>query len=408
MAGPVRTRGRALLLAAALGAGVLAAAPADASLPSVCYTVPALSDTRALVTYDANARNAAVRAVTAAGGRIVGGIPRLHTVEAAFGSRALRDAALPALRTAPGVRGADPEHVQRALRQPKDPFLRYQWGLFKVGATKGWDRETGTHNPPVVAVLDTGVDFQHPDLVGHVTRGKNIVANNDDPQDDHSHGTHVAGIVAAATNNRRGVAGMSWGAQVLAVKVLDASGEGSDCDIALGLLSAADAGAKVLNLSLGAEDSPCGLVMQSAVDYALDKGALPVVSSGNGAKHGNKPSSPANCEGVLAVGATDVNDKIANFSTHQSYVGVSAPGVNILSTYYDPKKNKRSYVSFSGTSMAAPMVSGLAALLLSKHKDWTPEQVMARIVKTADDKGLRGKDPYYGAGRINVARALAG
>ena len=393
-------------VAAVLASGCLVSTPARAYLPSVCSTVPKTADQRALVAYD-RSPNAAVRAVTAAGGTIVGRINELGVVEAAFGSRALRDAALPVLAASPGVRYADPEHTYTTTKTPRDPYLSRQWGLFKVGAPKAWDRETG-RTPVVVAVLDTGVDLKHPDLKTRVTAGRNVVDNNDDPQDHHSHGTHVAGIIAAATNNRVGVAGMSWGAKVLAVKVLSDSGEGSDCDLALGMLSAADAGAKVLNMSLGSEGIECGLVTQAALDYARDKGALPVVSAGNGARKGNKVNSPANCAGVLAVGATDRNDRIATFSTHHPYVGVSAPGVAIVSTYVSPKTKKSGYAAMSGTSMAAPFVSGLAALLYAKHPTWTPDQVRNRIVSTADDRGLRGKDQYYGAGRINAARALAG
>jgi subtilisin family serine protease len=393
---------------AALAAMALAAAglvsPAHAFLPGYCWAVPALAETAALVSYAPSGRDATVRAVTRAGGRIVGGVPRLGVVEAAFGTQAARDAAVPVLAAA-GLR-VQPEHVYRAHRKPNDPYVQYQWALPKIGAFKAWDREIGTTSPVIVAVIDTGVDLRHPDLAGRVTAGKNVVDNTNDPSDDNSHGTHVAGIVAAGTHNATGVAGMSWGAQILAVKVLSAAGSGSDCDIVLGILSATDAGAKVLNMSLGAEGAACGFVTQAAINYARDHKALPVVSAGNGAKKGNKTNTPANCAGVLAVGATDSADRVATFSTHQPYVGVSAPGVNVLSTYFDPKSGKHTYAMESGTSMAAPYVSGLAALLLSKHKDWTPDQVAARITSTADDRGLKGRDAFYGTGRINAARAL--
>jgi subtilisin family serine protease len=395
----------AALAALALAAGALSA-PAHAFLPGYCYAVPATAATRMLVSYASTGPDAAVRAVTAAGGRVVGGIARLRAVEAAFPSVALRDAAAPVLAGA-GLR-VQPESVFTTDRKPNDPYVLYQWALPKIGAFSAWDREIGTTSPVIVAVIDTGVDLRHPDLVGRVIAGKNVVDNTNDPSDDMGHGTHVAGIVAAGTQNGVGVAGMSWGAQVLAVKVLSAAGSGSDCDIILGILSAADAGAKVLNMSLGAEGSPCGFLTQTALDYAHNKGALSVVSAGNGAKKGNKTNSPANCKGVLAVGATDSADRIAPFSTHQPYVGVSAPGVNILSTYFDPKTGKHWYAQLSGTSMAAPHVAGLAALIWSKHKDWTPEQVAARITGTADDRGPKGRDPYFGSGRINAARALAG
>jgi subtilisin family serine protease len=394
-----------VLLAAALTAGALAAAPAHAFLPGFCYVVPAVEvpPALALVGYEPGAASGALDAVARAGGRVVGGIRPLHVVEVLLPS----PAAL-ALVRGPGVRFAEAEHAYTATRTPRDPFLGTQWGLTRIGARQAWDRETGRTSAVTVAVIDTGVDLKHPDLVGHVIAGKNVADNTDDPQDDNSHGTHVAGIVAAATDNKVGVAGMSWGAKVLAVKVLNAQGAGSDCDIALGMVSAAQAGARVLNLSLGADGIDCGAVMQEAVDYARNNDALPVVAAGNGAAKGNPSASPANCGGVLAVGATDAWDRVARFSTHQPYVGVSAPGVGILSTYFDPKTNKHEYAKLSGTSMAAPFVAGLAALVRSRHKDWTVDQVITRITSTADDLGARGRDPYYGSGRVNAARALAG
>jgi subtilisin family serine protease len=397
-------RARVVLVAAALAAGGLAGVPAAETLPAVCNIVPAPVDTRAMVAYDAP--SAATRAVAAAGGRVVGGIPALRALQVAFPTPAARAAALPLLAAAPGVRYVQPERVYEAHRRPKDPYLGYQWGLFKVGAEQAWAKEVGTRTIVTVAVLDTGVDLRHPDLAGRIVAGRDLANNDDDPMDDHSHGTHVAGIIAAQTNNKVGVAGMSWGARILPLKVLAEDGKGSDCDVAYGMVLGADAGAKVLNMSLGSEGASCGLLTQEAVDYARDAGSLPVVSSGNGAEEGNRSASPANCDGVIGVGATDPNDKIAKFSTHHPYVDVSAPGVGVLSTYFDPKTGRHTYASQSGTSMAAPFVSGLAALLMSKNPAWTIDQVEQRIVATADDRGKKGKDDYFGAGRINAARAL--
>ena len=399
-------RARVALVAVSLTAGGVVAAPAAALLPSVCNVVASPVETRAMVTYDAS--SAALRAVRAAGGRVVGGIDELDALQVAFPSKAARDAALPVVRRAPGVRAAEAERVFSAHKNPNDTYLPYQWGLFKIGAMKAWNKETGGKTPVTVAVLDTGVDLKHPDLAGRVIAGDDVVGNDPDPSDDHGHGTHVAGIIAAKTNNRVGVAGMSWGAKVLAVKVLAANGQGSDCDIALGLVGAADAGAKVINMSLGSTGQQCGIVTQAAIDYTRDAGALPVVSAGNSgsAKDGNPVTTPANCDGVLTVGATDPGDKIAKFSTHHPYVDVSAPGVGILSTGYEAMTGRHTYVQLSGTSMAAPYVAGLAALLMSRNPAWTPDQVMDRIVKTSDDRGKRGKDDYFGVGRVNAARAI--
>jgi subtilisin family serine protease len=394
-------------VAAALAAGALVAAPAHALLPNVCSLVPSTAGTGAMVGYGAAGPAAVTRAVTTAGGRVVGGIAALRAVEAAFPTRHARDAALPLLRES-GARYAEAERVFRAQREPNDPLLPYQWSVFKTGLRTAWDKETGARNAVTVAVIDTGVDMRHPDLEGRVVAGKNIADNTDDPTDDDGHGTHVAGIIGARANNRTGVAGVSWGATLLAVKVLAADGSGTDCDVALGIVSAVQAGARVLNLSLGADGAPCGGVQQAAVDYATRNDAVTVVAAGNNAKQGNKQNAPADCSGVLAVGATDARDKVAPFSAHLSYVAVSAPGVSIESTYYDPKARRHGYARLSGTSMATPFVAGVAALLLSKHPDWTPQKVMDRITTTADDRGIKGRDDYYGAGRVDAARALAG
>ncbi|HVF03752.1 MAG TPA: S8 family serine peptidase [Frankiaceae bacterium] len=395
------------VLAAVLAYGGAVAAPADAWLPSVCNAVAMESGSSALVAYDARGGARAARAATAAGGLVVGGIPALNVLQVSFGSPVARDAALPLVARAPGVRGVQAESVARAHKAPNDPLLRYQWGLAKIGAPRAWDRETGATAAVTVAVLDSGIDLAHPDLAGRLVPGRDVVNDDLDPMDDHGHGTVVAGIVGARTHNKAGVAGTSWGARLLPVKVLDETGGGSDCDIAYGMVWAADAGADVLNLSLGSDGVRCGIVTQYAVDYARSAGAVVVAAAGNAGANGNPTSSPANCSGVLAVGATDQRDKVASFSTHHAYVDVSAPGVGVVSTAFDPRQGRRYYAAFHGTSMSAAFVSGLAALLLARNPSWTPDQVAARIVATADDRGPRGTDDYFGAGRINAARALA-
>lgn len=384
-------------------AGLVPGAPSSALLPSVCNVVATTRDSRVMVGYDSPA---ALRAVRRAGGAVVGRIAELGAVQVSFGTQAARDAAVTVLAGAEGVRWVQPERTFRAHRSPNDPLYKHQWALARIGAPKAWDVEVGTTSAVTVAVIDTGVAAAHPDLAGRVRPGRDLVAGDDVPDDEHGHGTHVAGIVAARTGNRVGVAGISWGATVLAIRALDAEGAGSDCDIALGLVSAADAGAKVVNLSLGSEDTLCGIVTQEAVDYARDRDALIVASSGNGAREGNGENTPANCDGVLAVGATDSRDRVASFSTHHPYVDVSAPGVAVMSTYWVANGGRAAYAALTGTSMAAPVVSGLAALLRSKYPSWTADEVAARIEATADDRGVKGRDEFYGTGRVNAARAL--
>jgi subtilisin family serine protease len=346
------------------------------------------------------------RVVAAAGGTVTGRIAPLGVVQVRFATPAAAARGVALLRATPGVRWAEPEVTFHADAAPSDPLLRRQWGLAKIGAPRAWDREVGTSNPVTVAILDTGIAFGHPDLQGRTAAGLDVVNNDTDPVDDQFHGTHVAGIVGAATDNRVGVAGVSWGAKLLAEKVLNSKGSGGTCGIAAAMVHAVTNGAKVLNLSLGSTTAACPAVITEAVAYATKRGALVLASSGNKAQSGNPVQYPAGCDGVVAVGATDVHDKAAKFSTHHPYVALSAPGVDVLSTYRGSNGSSE-YAILSGTSMATPYAAGLAALLFAAHPDWTPAQVTARMEGTASDLGPRGRDEWFGYGRIDARRALA-
>jgi subtilisin family serine protease len=254
-------------------------------------------------------------------------------------------------------------------------------------------------------VLDTGVDPSHPDLTGHIRAGGDFIDGDADPSDEFGHGTAVSGVVAASTDNKLGVAGISWGATVLAERVLGKEGSGSMCTVAFGIVDAVDAGAKVLNLSLGGAGDACPLIMSKALSYAHDHGALVVVSAGNDGLKGNPVDYPAGCAGAFAVGATDTRDRKAGFSEYGPQIDITAPGVGILTTIRDDK-GRHGYAFEAGTSVAAPIVTGAVALLLSRHPDWTPDQVRSRLVATAQDKGKRGRDDYFGAGIVDIGRAL--
>lgn len=339
----------------------------------------------------------------ALGGRRVGSIPAvaIDLVQAAEGAAAIYEAA-------PGVAWVG-TNDSVAVHSPNDSLLAGQWALAKMGVFQGWRSEDGRQPEVTIAVIDTGVDADHPDLKGKVMPGPDYVEGDDDPDDDHGHGTHAAGIAAAVTNNARGIAGLSWGAEVLAIKALNEDGVGDAFSVMQGVVAAADAGAKVVNMSLGGEGDDLCPAFTTVARYASLKGTLLIASAGNGAMDGNAPSAPATCDGYLAVGATDQHDGIAAFSNHGDYVDVSAPGVLILSTVppkLTPKASPKGYALFSGTSMAAPQVSGLAALLFAQDQDRTPEEVEARILATAKDLGLKGRDDYFGEGRIDVAKAL--
>lgn len=334
---------------------------------------------------------------------IVGTTAGTRSVLASSPARARHLAAELARR--PGNRWAHVDQQVHAQRSPNDPMLVQQWALRTVRAPAAWDVEVGRRNPVLVAVLDTGVDATHPDLLGHIRAGGDFIDGDADPRDEQGHGTAVSGVIAATTNNKQGVAGISWGATVLAERVLGADGAGSLCTVSAGIIDAVDAGARVLNLSLGAPGEGCAMVLKEALSYARDHGALVVAAAGNDGAKGNPVDYPAGCDDAFAVAATDARDRPTSFSEYGPQVDISAPGAGVLTTATDTKGG-HSYAFASGTSLSAPIVSGAAALLLSLHPTWTAEQVRARLVGTARDLGPRGRDDHYGAGRIDIGRAV--
>jgi thermitase len=395
-------RGRPVVAIAVLSLAV-AAAPGAAAIPPLpveslpCVT-PALAERTVLV-------RSAAGVEPPVDARVVGELPALgvHVLVLPTAARAVE--ASRRLTSTPGVTWAQVDSRVTAMRTPNDPMLMRQWAVQAVHAPAAWGLETGRRNHVLAAVLDTGVDTVHPDLIGHVRAGGDFIDGDSDPSDAHFHGTAVAGVLAASTNNHLGVAGITWGATLLAERVLGADGSGTMCTVSAGIIDAVDAGAQVLNLSLGGPGDGCPLILQEALSYAHDHGALVVVAAGNDGAKGNPVDYPAGCDGAFAVGATDYQDRVASFSEHGPQVDISAPGVDMLTTYRN-KKGVAGYEYLSGTSMSAPMVSGAAALLLSRHPDWTPDEVRARLVSTARDLGPHGRDDRYGAGRLDVGRAL--
>ncbi len=277
-----------------------------------------------------------------------------------------------------------------------DPRLAEQWAIAKVDAAGAWDVNMGSKNT-LLAIVDTGVDYNHPDLAGRVDKGRDFINNDDDAMDAQGHGTHCAGIAAASANDGVGIAGLAPNVSILAVKVLSASGGGSYESVASGIVYAADRGAHVISMSLGGGASSQAL--QDAVDYARSKGALVVAAMGNNGRESK--SYPAACDGVMAIGATDINDGKASFSQYGTWISVGAPGHNILSTIPGNK-----YAVYSGTSMATPYAAGLAALVKDTFPSMTAAQLREKIEKSADDVGTEGFDKMFGHGRINAAKAV--
>ncbi|MFC0216310.1 S8 family peptidase [Paenibacillus chartarius] len=284
-----------------------------------------------------------------------------------------------------------------ASLQPNDYlYARYQWNLPITDTNQGWAVNKGDKNVPV-AVVDTGVDIHHSDLQGNLLTGYNVVNPDTDPLDDVGHGTHVAGVISALVNNGLGVAGMTWYNPVMPVKVLDSSGSGSTYAVAQGVIWATDHGAKVINMSLG--NYADAQFLHDAIRYAYDHDVVLIAASGN--DNTERPGFPAAYPEVFAVAATDSNNNKAAFSNYGDYIDVAAPGVSIASTY-----PHNQYAALSGTSMACPHVTALAALIRSTNPLLKNTEVMDIMRQSARDIGTPGKDAYFGYGLIDVVKAV--
>lgn len=342
-------------------------------------------------------------ALAADGLTIVSSIGEIGTVVADAGSAAGRDAAIARLEHDPRFAAAEPSQVYHATAVPNDPMLSSEWWLDAIDVRPWWDWPTPA-TPVTIAIVDTGVDLSSPDLAPVLLPGKNFITPGMQPQDDstNGHGSHVAGIAAAATNNGVGMAGVAAGARILPAKVLDADGAGNDTDVAAGIVWAVDQGARVINLSMdGAPMDPCPSVMTDAVAYARSKGAVVVAASGN---NGASVGCPARIPGVLAVGAVDKDGVVWQGSDRGPQLGLVAPGVAIVSV---KPTDSGGYGTLTGTSMAAPMVSGAAAILAMAAPSLSESAIRAALVSTARDIGPAGRDDTYGAGIVDVGKALA-
>ena len=296
----------------------------------------------------------------------------------------------------PNVQFAEPDYLATVASViPDDPLYRRQWGHEYVNTAPAWGVTTGSTNV-TIAILDTGLDLTHPDLAGRLVPGYDFVNRDTDPTDDHGHGTRVTGIAAATGNNGLGVAGVDWNARVMPVKVLDASGVGAWSAISQGIIFAADNGAQVVNMSLA---GPRADTLHSALKYAHSKGCTLVAASGNSGT--DVPYYPAVYPEVIAVGSV-VLDSLSTFSNYGPHLDVVAPGETIETTV-----RGGTYGRFTGTSAAAPWVSGLAALLYGASPGASPDAVRAAITSSARDLGAPGRDDFYGWGLIDAAGAFS-
>ena len=296
---------------------------------------------------------------------------------------------------------------------PNDPLLSQQWALPRIDAFRAWSISQGSPSV-IIAVIDTGVDRHHPDLAPNLRPdlGYNFVSRNTNTQDDQGHGTHVAGIAAAVTNNNVGIAGIAGRSQIMPIKVLNNQGSGQLGWAAEAIYFATNNGAKVINLSLGAPNLNCAIhtpYLQDAISYAHSRGVIVIAAAGNNST--SVPSTPATCTHALAISSTDANDSLSSFSNYGNYISLAAPGgrnqsnVQIMSTCWSGDVGT-AYCGKSGTSMAAPQVAGVAALIFARYPSYTPNQVASALLDNAADLGPAGWDSSFGCGRVDAYQSL--
>jgi len=310
------------------------------------------------------------------------------------------------------VRYVEPDRRVWAFETPNDPDYQAgdQWYLDDIGAPAAWDISLGSSSV-VVALVDTGVDTSHPDVGSKVIDYADFVGDglSGDPN---GHGTHVAGIAAAITNNAIGIAGMAWNCNIIAARVLDSKGGAGSAQVAAGVNWVASWAAQhastrvVANMSLGSDAET--RTMQAAIQQAAANGVVMTVAAGNdGASIVEYPAADPLC---IAVGATTRDDQIASFSDWGSWIHIAAPGVGIFSTLpvgsstIGAEVHANSYGQLSGTSMASPIVAGLAALILSVDPTLTPDEVRSTIESTADPIAV--SPPITPIAKVNAAKAL--
>jgi len=369
--------------------------------------------------------NEAVSLIEAYQSRKIKKIPKLNVYQVQISEHFSVEEMVYAFDRNPDVIYAEPNYIARIAATPNDTLFEEQYALHNTGqdigvpgspsgtaradikAPEAWEETKGTGST-VIAILDTGIDLLHPDLQSKVVSGGRDFVNNDfDATDDNWHGTHVAGIAAADTNNSEGMAGVAWNCKLLPVKVLDDEGYGLYSWIADGIRWAADEGADVISMSFGGPSE--GAILREALNYAKAAGVVLVASAGNEDDSVYYPA--AYDEYCIAVAATDYNDERPWWSNPGPEVDVAAPGVRILSCaptwFFGPGSFPYGYAE--GTSQAAPHVAGLAALIKDLKPWLRVDEIMDIIRYTAEDVNSGsspGFDEFIGYGRINMDAAL--
>lgn len=388
---------------------------------------PRYKEGEVLVKFKAGMTEANIETIiTLYGSRRLKKIPRIDVHEVEVPRHLSVKEMVELLRLNPDVEFAEPNGYVRITVTPNDPLFKYQYALYNPGgslllpgspqgksradirASEAWEETKGAKEV-LLGIVDSGVDLLHPDIMTKMrSSGRDFVNNDFDATDDHGHGTHVAGIAAAATNNNEGIAGVAWNCEILPLKVIDKEGSGLYSWVAEAIIWAADNKVDVINLSIGGDEP--SQTLEQALRYAYEKNVVIIAAVGN---DGGPVLYPAAYDNYcLAVAATDYNDTRPDWSNFGPEVDVAAPGVRVVSLvprwYFGPDSFPYGYGS--GTSMAAPHVAGLAALLKSL-KPWLKAREIMDIIRYSceDINALqnKGRDDFIGYGRINMEKALA-
>src|SRR6478735_8366870 len=328
------------------------------------------------------------------GGKSLGKVRGLEVHVVELPANANEEAVATALARNPHVKFAEVDTIVSASATTNDPILPQEWQITKIGASTAWTTSTGAGI--VVAVLDSGVQSNHPDLQANLVPGWNIYNNNNLTDDVNGHGTAVAGTIAAIGNNGIGVVGVAYRAKIMPVRISDATCNTTLSLIASGLTWAADHGADIANISYSNLYKSSTVI--SAATYLRNKGGETVVSANNNAIN----EGSANTTSMITVSATDQYDSLASFSSWGPMVDVAAPGVTVQTTLWNS-----GYGWGTGTSFSTPVVAGTVALIMSANPSLTPAQVENVLFSTATNLGAAGYDYYFGWGRVNAAAAVA-
>ncbi len=339
--------------------------------------------------------------VTAFGGEILGAgaeqLTKIGYYRARFpeGTDVLYIA--PILVSQTPAEAAEPNYVvERMFFMPNDPLFSEQWGLNRTEVPEAWGFALGGRDT-VVAILDSGVDPNHPELKDALTDGWDFISSDDDPFDEEGHGTAMAGIIAAAIDNEQGIAGVAPGITLMPVRVLDGFGKGTYAEVISGLIYAADRGARVINMSFAGYGESRALSL--ALAYAHQKGALLIGAAGN--EGINAKVFPAADPRVIGVASTNASDGRSDASNWGMHVLLAAPGERIPTLLPDS-----GYALVTGTSAAAAHVTGIAALAFSANPELVNVQCAQVLVNTAEDLGPPGWDEYFGFGQVNATQAV--